>query len=273
MNQVKESGTARALAAGLVALMLAVVTASAWLRLMPPRVPCAEWPACRAAVRGEPALAPSPAQAPAAAAARGVHRLAASAALVVIVALLVAAGRSGKAARGVRTPLAALLVLALALSALGIVTPHSRTSAVMLGNLLGGLLMLALAWAVHRRWAGAASLPPRLRLAAAGGAALWLAQAGIGAFAGSAPPAGTLLPLAHLVLALVAAGWVIVFANALRGLPPRPEGRWLLVLLALQLLLGGLAGSHGAAGAWVWLHNLTAAAALAVWLALASARA
>jgi heme A synthase len=273
MNQVKErTGTARALSAGLVVLMLVVVAASAWLRLMAPRSPCSDWPACRVAARGEPVAAPAAAQAPAAAAVRGAHRGAASAALLAILALLVMAGRPGTAARGARPLLVALLVLALALSALGIVTPHSRAAAVLLGNLLGGLVMLALAWAVHRRLADAPDLPPRLRRAAAGGAVLWLVQAGGGALAGAAPPAGTLLPIVHLVLAGVAVGWAFVFAGALRTLPRRPERRWLPALLALQLVLGALAASHAAAAAWVWLHNLTAAATLALWLALATAR-
>ena len=42
--------------------------------------------------------------------------------------------------------LAVALVLALGLSVLGIVTPGSCVAGVLLGNLLGGVLMLALAW-------------------------------------------------------------------------------------------------------------------------------
>ncbi|MBL8326138.1 MAG: hypothetical protein JNJ89_14395 [Rubrivivax sp.] len=280
-----------------VALLLAVVMASAWLRLMQPRMPCTDWPACRSAahvamVRSAPTAASSgaPSAAPAAARAeanvraeplvRGTHRLAASAALVLIVALVVLSARMRRPAAlagrwpevGGRLPLA-LLVLALALSVLGIVTPGSRSIFVLLGNQLGGLVMLAMAFALARRLA--ATPPPpmgwRTRLAAIACALGWLAQAALGAAAGAAPAAGTPVPLMHVALAIVVAPAALLIAMSARAAGRRHEGRGLVAVVIAQAVLGPLAAGAAAAPLLVWLHNLAAAIGVAVLAALAFA--
>ncbi len=81
----------RALASIALLLMVAVVVASAWLRLAQPRAACVDWPGCRAAMQpplgiaadatlGSPTLM---------ALVRGVHRLAASMLLLVAIVLAV----------------------------------------------------------------------------------------------------------------------------------------------------------------------------------------
>ena len=129
------------LAAGCVLLMLVVTTASAWLRLAQPRPGCDEWPHCRLAAEAGPVAAPAD---PAAttgllAATRGTHRVAASAVLVLVLALLALATRPPRDPAAIAHGLA-LLALALALAALGIAAPRSQAAAVLLGNLGGGLL-------------------------------------------------------------------------------------------------------------------------------------
>ena len=151
----------RRLALAALLLMAVVVVASAWLRLAQLRPDCIDWPGCREALR--PALGTAATGAlgsPAAlSAVRGVHRLAASTLLLVVVASSwLAWGRRRQTPADTWRSLA-MLALALGLAALGVVTPGARSAAVLLGNLLGGLLLLALAWSHCRELAALA--PPR----------------------------------------------------------------------------------------------------------------
>lgn len=251
----------RRLAAGCVLLMLVVTTASAWLRLAQPRPACDDWPHCRIAAEGEQLVAPAAGPA-LQAAARGVHRVAATAVLVLLLALLVLAARQPSEPAVIAHALA-LLALALALAALGVVTPRSTSIAVLLGNLIGGLLMLALAWRLLRRLQGAATRRALPRVLAALTAACWLLQAASGAVSGAGQGAAV-APQAHLALALATlplaavTGWIV-----LRG-GRRSEGLALIAAAALLALLGGGAALGGAAAPLVLLHNATAAAGIAL---------
>lgn len=247
----------------LLLLMAVVVAASGWLRLTQPRAACESWPQCRF-VQAAAAVAPLALPRAAESAVRGVHRAAASAALLLIVGLLVLAWR--RRDRLALRLLAALLALALGLSLLGIVTPGSRAAAVMLGNLLGGALMFALAWVLWRtqRDAPPLPLPLPLRRAALGLALAWLAQAALGALSGA--DAGWIATVLHLLGAVLLpiAGFVLALAVRRAGRPR--EARALLGLLALQVLLG-LAGAIAAApAAAVLVHNAAAALGLALLL-------
>lgn len=260
-----------------LALMLVVTTASAWLRLAQPRAACADWPSCRspggrlAAQTQPPALA-----APAVlAAVRGSHRAAASAALLTAIALVVLVVPAAlRRAGGPRDAAAArdasgLLLLALALSVLGIATPGSRSLAVLLGNLLGGLLMVALAarlcargaWsqpaAPARVAAGAAPLVQRRRTgarAAAIGLALWLAQASLGA--GSGFGAGALAAPLHATLGFIAAAWAFGAAGALGRAGARRLGALLRAVALVQGMLGLTVATLNAPPALVLVHNV-----------------
>lgn len=293
------------LAWAVAALMLVVTCASAWLRLATPRPPCSDWPACRAAPVPEavvPAGAPAPAAPDAGAdaraapdagglrAARLVHRVAATTVLLGTIVLVVALRRrpGGRAAW-------ILLLLALALSALGIVTPGARAGAVLLGNLLGGLLMLAVAaWLALRLQpilhahspldpagapanasqdasrdapqGGSQSGPPQRARSARWLAALWLLQAALGALSGAAlwRPA----PPLHLALACALLPWAFALGLGAWREGLRRRGAALAALVVVQFALGVLAAAGHAAWPWVWLHNAGAAVGLALLFAL-----
>lgn len=255
----------------LLALMLVVTSASAWLRLSAPRAPCSDWPACRMAATVPDA--PAAAQAPSSTerVVRALHRGAASAVLLGTIALLVTLRRRA-VPQGVRQAAAGLLVLALALSALGVATGGTRAAsaamavAVMLGNLLGGLLMVAAAARLSAcaRAAPAAAVASTAR--AHGGAVVllggWIAQAALGALSG----AGVLhlAPPLHLLLGLVLVAGATLLAQRARAAGQPLPAAALLTLVLLQPLSGGLAALLDAPAAAVLLHNLCAAAGVAV---------
>jgi heme A synthase len=260
----------RLLAMTCVLLMLVVVTCSASLRLAQERPGCDRWPGCREAV--------APSAAPVAAARRDVaapwmgsagmrtaHRVAASAMLpaACALALLALRQRPRRAAVGVRA--LAMLGLALALAALGIVTPGSRSPWVLLGNQLGGLVLLALAWSAWRGLGTAAC--GRLRGARAVGL-LWLVQAALGALSG----AGFGLAPAWLHLLLAAPALLAAFALGLSGWRRLRSGDGLaLALVAIAQGFLGLAAMLGAATpALVLMHATVAALGLALLSGLSS---
>ena len=258
------------LALACVLLMLVVVASSAWLRLAQERPACSRWPGCRdapaAAVRG-PAATPWMGRAGVLAGVRAAHRAAASAMLPAagVLALLTLARRPRRAAVGARA--LAMLGLALALAALGIVTPGSRSPWVLLGNQLGGLLLLALAWSAWRsldtprheamRWASVLAL-------------LWLLQAALGALSGAAH--GVVPALLHLALAAPAV--LGAFALGMSGWYRQRRADALALALAatLQLLLGITAMLWAAEPALVLLHNAIAALGLALLFGLGLGR-
>ena len=118
--------------------MVCVIGASAWLRLAQPRPVCGEWPACRsdaAVAATRAALTPGAADALLGTTrtldlVRVVHRVAATAALLLIVALVTVLLRQRPRRRAWLQPAFGLLGLALGLSVLGVVTPGSRAAAV-----------------------------------------------------------------------------------------------------------------------------------------------
>jgi cytochrome c oxidase assembly protein subunit 15 len=258
----------RRLAWACVLLMLVVTTASAWLRLAQPRPACFDWPACRGADRPTAAaMAPALLGAPATlAVVRGTHR--ATATLVLLVVIAVAALALAKPPRRWAAGRLALtlLVLALALSVLGIVTPGSRAAGVLLGNLLGGLLMLGLSWRLATQLAGWPAASPSLTRWALLGAGLWLAQAALGALSGSGHWSAA--PVAHMALALLAGSCSLGVGLGARAQGRRAEGTGLLSLTGLQFALAAGAAGSAAAPEVVLLHNIGAAFGLALMLGL-----
>jgi cytochrome c oxidase assembly protein subunit 15 len=147
MDLARRRQLLRRFAAACALLVLAVTSLSAFLRLDKTGLGCADWPACygaglRAAQAG---AASGPVDdRPAIAAARGAHRVAAVAALALVVAMgVLCVGRAPRLrAEGLQC--AGLLALTLALAVLGRYSADVRVPAVTIGNLLGGLAMLAL---------------------------------------------------------------------------------------------------------------------------------
>lgn len=141
-----------------VALVFAVIVASAYLRLVQSGLGCADWPACYGAA---PSLAIPVAEPPLLVGVmRAMHRIAAAAVgLIVIVITVMCFGASRQSFR--RKLVAGLLLgLTLFLALLGTVTPGAQLPAVTLGNLLGGMTMLGLFWWLRLE---AVSLPPAPR--------------------------------------------------------------------------------------------------------------
>ncbi len=163
------------------ALVLVVIASSAWLRLAHSGLGCDDWPACygafRAADEGARPVAPHLAEV------RATHRIAAGVAGLAILFCAVIWFTGARVARGVSPLVIALLALTLALSVLGRFTPGAQLPAVAAGNMLGGMLLLALAWSIRIALAprGARAIAARLQWLARAGFVLLAAQIAIGA--------------------------------------------------------------------------------------------
>jgi cytochrome c oxidase assembly protein subunit 15 len=273
----------------LLSLVL-VVGLSAFMRHVAAGLGCQPWPTCHAQYSGMSGGAGSLAVS----VARLLHRVVATGALLLAIALLAISLRAGPRLRREAVLAAMLLVLALGLAVLGVFTAGSRLPAVALGNLLGGFMMLAIAARLvgppvaPGLGAVAASVAILLVAHIASGALVSASQAGLvcgdlracaeqaGAagwpwralnpwFDAGLPQAeGALVQWVHRVGAIVvtvavaALGW-----RALRA-GRRSEGRALLLLLALQAVLGLVVGSIGLPLGAVLLHNLASALLLAL---------
>jgi cytochrome c oxidase assembly protein subunit 15 len=135
-----------------IVLVMAVVVLSAWLRLSGSGLGCADWPACYALIEPKADGAESLAAAhlvPAGASLT--HRLVGSLLGVLVLAITaIAVRRRGEPGQSLWLALA-VLGLTVFLSVLGYKTPSPLRPAVALGNLLGGMAMLALLWWMGQR--------------------------------------------------------------------------------------------------------------------------
>lgn len=291
----------RRLALLCTALVLAITSLSAYIRLERAGLSCAGWPACygerlRVAQQGLTASAPEHG---AATVARFAHRVIASAALLLVVTMLVVCWTAKPARRAEGGVALALLALALALAVLGRWSSDARIPAVAIGNLLGGFAMLALSWRLARE--GGATLATRTRVWAAFGALLLAAQVALGglvsaSFAatscggfsecltaaqgvpwsaldpwrepvltGAPPvnPSGALVQVLHRIAAFAVLVVVAPLAiGAWRG-GRRIAGALLLALLGCTLLIGLAIATRGTTLALALAHNLAAALLLA----------
>jgi heme A synthase len=161
-----------------------------------------------------------------------------------------------------------MLLLALGLAALGIATPGSHSTVVMLGNLLGGLLLFALAWnlwrALHHDGTVAS---PALARAALACTLLWLLQAALGARSGAGGSA--VAPALHLALAVAAGTGALLVGQAALRAGRRGEGRAVVAVVALQALWGPLTVAWNAPAAAVLVHNAGAAIGIALLFGIA----
>lgn len=281
--------------------MLAIVGLSAYLRLRQAGLGCATWPACYGRILGSMPATISDA---AIAAARQSHRIAASAMLLLALALCALTlgprprlWREGRLALGV-------LALTLGLAALGVGAGSSTLPAVVLGNLLGGFLTLALCARLAAVATGAAPASGRLRAWARLACVLVLLQVALGGLVSAtfgALSCGSWRECADAARGLawhwgLLDPWLGPTADAL--LPAQPRGAWLqwlhrsgawlvlgagllvaaralldrrrllagllAVLLALQLTNGLLLAPASLALGQVLAHNLLSALLLAL---------
>ena len=203
----RRTAVLRRLALLCAVLVLAITSLSAFIRLNRAGLSCDDAPDCygqslRQLQQGLPAIAGENA---ATAAARLVHRLVASAALLLVitmVAVCIAARpvlwREGSVAL-------TLLALALCLAVLGRWSGDARVPAVAMGNLLGGFAMLALCWRLARR-AGAPAARG-LRAWAGFGVALLACQVALGGLVSASFAATSCTNLADCLTASVPLPW------------------------------------------------------------------
>ncbi|HEX5802623.1 MAG TPA: COX15/CtaA family protein [Azospira sp.] len=153
-GELRRLGRIRGLALVIGALSLVVVAVSAYLRLDAAGLGCADWPACYGGIL---AGDPTPLHY---GFARLLHRLAASAALVLTCVLVwqCLRPRAVDAAR----PALLLLGLMLALSALGFFSADPRRALVGFLNIVGGLGLVSFSWRVVLAATPAATRPVRL---------------------------------------------------------------------------------------------------------------
>ena len=295
--------TFQRLALACLLLLLAVTCLSAYLRHSAAGLGCAPWPACfgqgeRAAAPGTLAVAGQ-----ALTVARVAHRVTATLALLLIIAMVGVsfASRPQLQRQGRRS--LALLLLAVLLALLGVFTPGTRLPVVAMGNLLGGFVMFAIA-------ARLVAVPPIRGLGwpAIGAAALLLAHIASGAFVSAAQAGLACSDIRECLEQARAGGWdwrqlnpwreagfavgtphsegaflqalhrlgSLVVAPAIAALGVlairrgrRREGGALLLLLASQVALGLVVGSTGLPLVPVLLHNLGTVLMLALLLRLA----
>jgi heme a synthase len=302
--------TLRKLALACAALVLAITSLSAFIRLSRAGLGCEPWPQCYAQAlqaAGQPAAAPADGPV---AAARIAHRVVAVVALLLVIALVMTTlskeptlWREGRMALG-------LLALALFLAILGRWTTDSRVPAVMLGNLLAGFAMFALSWRLAQ--SGRHELEPAMgkdRLVgwAKIGAALLVVQIVLGGLVSaghaglSCPqlltcdtaggswqflnpwhetpldiadptnPAGALVHALHRAGALLVAA-VLLPLGVAAWRNGRRTGAAVIVLLVLQAALGALLVVGGLPLSLALGHNMGAALLLTVVLGLATGR-
>ena len=293
----------RRLALVAAALVLAITSLSAFIRLSNAGLGCSEWPQCygsrlRAVQQNREPAAGSDAVT----VARSTHRLVAVLALLAITTIVMVCFGNRPWLRREGALALAMLALTIGLAVLGRWTAGARLPAVAIGNLLGGLLILAISW----RLAGGATEPgrPMLRIAAWVGVAVLLAQVALGALVSASYSGLSCAAPGDCLRAAAAAGWPWQMLNPWREpmfgatpLPLNPSGaltqvvhrggallallvltplgiaalrgpRWrdgaaLLVLLALQLGLGWLMVATALPLPLALAHNVVAALLLA----------
>jgi heme a synthase len=280
------------------ALVLAITSLSAFIRLSRAGLGCQPWPQCYGQSLREASPAAQPVAQPVAVA-RLAHRVVAVVALVVIVMMVMTAlssapvlWREGRLALG-------LLTLALFLAVLGRWTADARVPAVVLGNLLAGFAMFALACrlalatstqpagrCLSGAWVGLAGIVLVAQivlggLASAGYAGIScpeLARCDLSAgswqalnpwhapqFDASEPAhaAGALLHFLHRAVSLLVLA-VLLPLGVVAWRRGRRAGAALVLLLVVQVVLGALLVLAALPLALALAHNLVAALLLAV---------
>lgn len=137
-------------------LVFTIIAASAYLRLDQAGLGCDDWPACyglQLAAPGAAVIQTVPKQSLVVVSVRITHRLAAAGIGLLIATIAVICFRSRRRWPKGMAIAAVLVALTLFLAVLGRATPGSGLPAVTLGNLLGGMAMLALLWWLRLRTA------------------------------------------------------------------------------------------------------------------------
>ena len=259
--------------------MLAITSLSAFIRMARMGIGCEPWPACYVQRASLPAEAMAALDGESVVAARIAHRISASAALLLVIALLFKTLAQQPALRSQGRLALALLGVAIFLAVLGRMTGDSRAPPVILGNLLGGFAMFALSVRMVQATGPAAAAGPaalRLRPWTVAALVLLLLQAGLGAMVSGEHVAhgcgeSALCGVHRLGGVAVGVALLALGAAAWRG-GLRP-GAAVATLAVLQVGLGWLLAGHATPLALALVHNILAALLLALLLLLLPARA
>lgn len=282
-------------------LMVVVVFLSAYMRLTAAGLGCTEWPSCYGDTLA--GLAPHRPEW-----INTTHRIAASIMGLTILGIATLAWQRRRTAPG-DFPLAlGLLGLTTFLAVLGKWTHNPHLPAVALGNLLGGLGMLALLWRLHLGYAPPSAIPSRLRGWVLLGLALLVAQITLGGMVSAnfaATSCATLpgcngwlqhaslsafnpfrelsvaqnsnfipgeaqqtLHMTHRLLALLVSCYLVWMGACLLRENLRCSGILLIAILTLQVVLGISAVAFGLPLIIVLMHNAMAAFLLLILVTL-----
>ncbi len=259
MAQENTEGGVRFLAtATSIALVLVfiVIAASAYLRLDQAGLGCADWPACYGLQLATPGAAVNqavPEQSTVVFIVRIAHRLAAAGIGLLIVIIAIACIRTRRKWPAGTAIALVLVALVLFLAVLGRATQGSRLPAVTLGNLLGGMAMLALLWWLRLRIAHQTrthhySTDRRLALGAWIGLAILVLQIGLGAMvsAGYAAASCGTVPDCHGIW--WPADWTFAAFNPWRDMIVHADGAWQSDAMRQALHMGHRFGAMVTAG-------------------------
>lgn len=282
-------------------LMVVIILLSAHMRLSGAGLGCADWPACYG--RTLAGLAP-----PRPGWINTTHRIAASSMGFIALVIATFAWRRRRAAPGDFPVVLALLGLTAFLAVLGKWTHDARLPAVALGNLLGGLGMLALLWRLHLGYTPQPAISSRLHgwvllgltllgaqitlggmvsanfaassCASLSGCGEWLQHASLAAFnpfqALNAPQGGNFTPgeaqqtlhMTHRFFALLVFCYLAWLGTRLLRENMRSIGMLLIAALMLQIALGIGAVAYSLPLFLVLMHNGTAAFLLLILVTL-----
>jgi len=308
LGDIGRMASLRKVALACAALVLAITSLSAFLRLSSSGPGCEPWPQCYGqSLRDRQQGVAAPATG-IVTAARISHRVAAVAVLLLIIVMVMNTWSRQPVLRREGRMVLGLLALALFLAILGRWSANAKVPAVVLGNLLAGFAMFALSWRLVETLLPAGAEPrPRPARWVWAGIFLLVVQVALGGMVNathaglSCPdllvcdvsgsslqalnpwrepafdPAAPTNPSAALVQWLHRIGALAVFAVLLplgiaywrRG---RRMGAMLVVLLAAEAVLGVMLVRGALALPAALAHNIVAALLLATTLSLAASR-
>lgn len=245
-------------------LVFIVIAASAYLRLDQVGSGCADWPACYGArfavpvttVKGD-ALQPSLIVA----LVRITHRVAAAGIGLLVAVIAVSCFRARHNRPESMAIAVALVALTLFLAVLGWATQGSRLPAITLGNLLGGMTMLALLWwlwlrTVNRDRACGRGGDRRLAFWAWLGLVVLALQIGLGAMVSAGYAAASCMTVPDCHGAWWSAEWPLSAFNPWREASFSADGTWQSDPARQALHMAHRIGALAATGCLSWLAVL-----------------
>lgn len=247
------------------ALVIAITTLSAYIRLSRAGLGCEPWPQCHAQRLEMPQEQLAALDSRAVLAARIAHRIVASAALLLVIVVLVRACNGSPTFPVQGRIAAAVLGIGLFLAILGRMAGDSRAAPVVMGNLLAGFAMFALTCRLALACGDSPSrngVEPREKAAVLVAIALVAMQAGLGG-ALSASHEGSRCADSLMCNAHAASGILTALAGVVAGVATWRTGgfaaRAVTFIATAQAVLGVAMANTGLPLAAGVTHNLSGA--------------